>query len=324
MSRAAIIFLTGSIIVIYFMGPYHTFRPKKTESLAAVARTKDLDDYLMTKELKVENLKRDLAKEIIWQDRTYRKPTLISLVYLHGFSASRKDISPVVENLSHQLNANAFFTRFKAHGLENGDEFAKVTPQDWLDDAREALAIGRRIGQKVVLVGSSTGALLAAILAAEEFEKRDIAAMILISPNFGIRDWRTPFAVGPFGRFLVRATVGKIRSFPVENDMHGHIWTSSYKSEGLVALNELLNFGKDVSLYKVNIPTLMLYTHQDKVVDLAAMIQKTGELPNPQNLNIDMTTAKRHELTGNALAPENVTPTIEKIMKFLKNTVPGA
>ena len=77
--------------------------------------------------------------------------------------------------------------------------FATATAQDWLDDAREALAIGRRIGDRVVLIGISTGALLATMAALED-NSPDIAALVLLSPNFAIRDWRGRFISGPLGR----------------------------------------------------------------------------------------------------------------------------
>jgi alpha-beta hydrolase superfamily lysophospholipase len=46
-----------------------------------------------------------------------------------------------------------------AQGTATGAEFASISAQDWLDDARETLAIGRRIGERVVMIGTSTGAL---------------------------------------------------------------------------------------------------------------------------------------------------------------------
>jgi hypothetical protein len=40
--------------------------------------------------------------------------------YFHGFSASRKDITPVVETLAGMLHANTFLTRLSAQGTDTG------------------------------------------------------------------------------------------------------------------------------------------------------------------------------------------------------------
>ena len=89
-------------------------------------------------------MKPGLAKTVIW-NAPHGAPQDANVARLfHGFSASRKDIAPVVESIAGTLGANAFLTRLAAHGRATSAEFATVTPQDWLNDAREALAIGRK------------------------------------------------------------------------------------------------------------------------------------------------------------------------------------
>jgi esterase/lipase len=133
------------------------FRPSPVDDFEVVERATDLDEYLRGREAQHSHVRRDLAKGIVWNDPSARNKTPVSLAYLHGFSASRRDISPVVETLARTLGANAYFARLAAHGRTTSEEFATVTAQDWLDDAREALAIGRRIGDRVILMGTSTG-----------------------------------------------------------------------------------------------------------------------------------------------------------------------
>src|SRR5262249_34702335 len=149
-------------------GPLFPFTPRPSEIADTVAKAPDLDVYLRHREALHAGIKPGLAKTILWNDPAARGKTPLSLVYLHGFSASRKDITPVVETLAGTLAANAFLTRLAAHGRITPDEFATVSSQDWLDDAREALAIGRRIGDRMILIGTSTGALLATMAALED------------------------------------------------------------------------------------------------------------------------------------------------------------
>jgi pimeloyl-ACP methyl ester carboxylesterase len=189
-------------------GPLFPFTPLPSDIADVVAKVPDVDLYLRQREAQHAETKPGQAKTILWKDPAARRKTPVSLVYIHGFSASAKDIAPVIETLASTLGANAFLTRLAADGRTTPAEFATVTAQDWLDDAREALAVGRRIGSRVILIGISTGALLATMAALEDTSS-DIAALVLLSPNFAIRDWRGKFISGPLGGVLARLIIGQ-------------------------------------------------------------------------------------------------------------------
>jgi alpha-beta hydrolase superfamily lysophospholipase len=310
---AAIVFALWLATVAALSGPLFPFTPQP--SGLAVARAADLDLYLRRREAQHPDVRPDLAKTILWNDRATRAATALSLVYIHGFSASRKDITPVVETLASRLHANAFFTRLAAHGSTGAAEFATVRAQDWLDDAREALAIGRRIGDRVVLIGTSTGALLATMAALEDDSR--VPALVLLSPNFGIRDWRAKFIAGPLGPLLARIIIGSEYSFRPDSPGHAEFWTSRYPSQAIVALMDLVNYGRALHLDHLKVPTLIIYTGKDTVVDPRAIEERFDEIATPPKRLVDLPEASRHELTGDALAPETVQPVVRQIMTFL-------
>jgi pimeloyl-ACP methyl ester carboxylesterase len=210
-------------------GPLFPFTPLPSDIADVVAKVPDVDLYLSRREAQHAEIKPDQAKIILWNDPAARSKTPLALVYIHGFSASRKDVAPVVETLAGALGANAFLTRLAAHGRTSPAEFAAVSAQDWLDDAREALAIGRRIGDRVILIGISTGALLATMAALED-NSPDIAALVLLSPNFALRDWRAKFISGPLGRVLARLIIGKEHSFQPDSSGHAESRTIPRKA----------------------------------------------------------------------------------------------
>ena len=257
----AIILFVCLLVFAVLSGPLFPFTPLPSDIAGVVAKVPDIEVYLNRREATHPGVKPGLAKAIIWNDPAARRKTPLSLVYLHGFSASRKDIAPVVESLAGTLGANAFLTRLAAHGLATPAEFATVTPQDWLNDAREALALGRRIGDRVVLIGTSTGALLATMAALED-NSPDIAALVLLSPNFAIRDWRAKFISGPLGRALARLLIGKEYSFHPDSSGHAEFWTTHYPSQAIVALMDLLNHARSVHLGTLKMPILIIYTDQ--------------------------------------------------------------
>ncbi|MGZ3360710.1 MAG: alpha/beta hydrolase [Xanthobacteraceae bacterium] len=303
-------------------GPLFPFTPQPSAIRDVVENVPDLDLYLVTLEAQHADVKPEQGKTIIWNDPATRSKTPLSLVYIHGFSASRKDIAPVIETLAGTLGANAFLTRLAAHGRTTPAEFAAVTAQDWLDDAREALAVGRRIGHRVVLIGTSTGALLATMAALED-KSSDIAALVLLSPNFGLRDRRAKFMSGPLGRALARLVLGKEHSFQPDSIGHAEFWTTHYPSQAVVALMDLLNHARSIHLGKLKMPVLVIYTDQDTVVDVAAIRDRFDEIQAPTKLIVDLPEASRHELTGDALAPETVQPVVQRILQFLADSGAG-
>jgi hypothetical protein len=123
------------LVFAVLSGPLFPFTPLPSDIAGAVTTAPDIDSYLSQSEAAHAGVKPGLAKTVIWNDPAARHKTPLSLVYIHGFSASRKDIAPVIESMAGTLRANAFLTRLTAHGRVTPAEFATVIPQDWLNDA---------------------------------------------------------------------------------------------------------------------------------------------------------------------------------------------
>lgn len=96
-------------------------------------------------------------KTIIWANDS-REKTPLSIIYLHGFSATCRETAPVFDRVAEKLGANLFYTRLTGHGRDS-EAMGEVTLNAFLNDAMEAWEIGRTIGEEVIIVGTSTGAL---------------------------------------------------------------------------------------------------------------------------------------------------------------------
>ncbi|MEM7028903.1 MAG: alpha/beta fold hydrolase, partial [Chloroflexota bacterium] len=169
------------IAIVFLLGP----RVKLDQTLRSIDLPDDLDQYLHEAEAQVPHLRPGTEKKIIWANEAQKAKTPVSVVYLHGYSASRKETYPLSDEIAQSLGANLFYTRLSGHG-QNGQALADATVNDWLNDTVEAFEIGRRLGERVLIIGTSTGATLATWLVAQSFS-REILATILISPNFGVR-----------------------------------------------------------------------------------------------------------------------------------------
>jgi esterase/lipase len=289
-----------------------------------VDASKDLDAYLRHREDSVANVKPAARKRIVWRDSVRKTKTPLALIYLHGFSATRAEVSPVVEHLSDSLGANVFFTRLAAHGLENGEAFATVSPQQWIDDAREALEIGRRLGDRVVVIGTSTGALLAMELAIESRDSLAPAALVLASPNHEPADWRSRFIAGPFGPRLARLIGGAYHGFKPANPMQAKLWTTRYRSEGVAALMDLVLYAQTIDVSRIRIPVLTLYTHKDDVVRVDLIRSRHAQFGSRVTQIVDVNEATNHVLAGAAMGPRATDPVVNLITRFIRTSVLGS
>lgn len=317
-----VLVVVASLFSILLSGPLFKFEPLPSNGIVSrVNEAADLDAYLANEEAKVANLKPDLAKAIVWATPE-KKRTPLAIVYVHGFSASRGESSPVFEDLAKELGANLFFTRLTAHGLnDEGRSFATLRAQSLIDDAREALAIGRRLGERVILVGMSTGAALTLQLIAENRNASDIAAHVMISPNYCPVDERARLISGPLGPTLARVFVGTYREFEPENAAHKYFWTSRYRAEGIAAMMDVVNAVDRMDLSIIRVPTLTLYSKKDSVVSVPLIEKKHAEIGAGVKEIVDLPEARGHLVAGSAVAPEAIEPAERVIRRFLEKAL---
>lgn len=296
--------------------------PQPSAIAERVAAATDLDGYLAAREDSVDGVRPADRKGIRWLDSKKKSRTPLALVYLHGFSATRRELSPVIEHVADSLGANVYFTRFAAHGRVDGEAFGSVTAQQWIDDAREALAIGKRLGDRVIVIGTSTGAVLAMQLAAESVDSRDTAApaaLVLVSPNHEPADWRARFIAGPFGPYLARAIGGPYYGFTPANPAQAERWTWHYRSEGVAALMDLVLYGQRIDVSQITVPLLTLYTHKDDVVRVDLIRYRHMEFGSVPKRIIDVPEATNHVLAGDAMGPRAVDPVVNMIVGFVRD-----
>ena len=150
------------------------------------------------------NIKPGNESELIYADSIPQK-TAYAIVYLHGFSGSTADGAPVHKEVAKALGANIYLPRLYDHGLDTQEGLANYNGEKSLDSAREALAVGKLLGEKVILMGTSTGCTLALALAAKHPE---LAALVLYAPNIRINHPLDFVATLPWGLQIVRQVEG--------------------------------------------------------------------------------------------------------------------
>jgi len=249
-------------------------------------------------------LKADNEARIVWANDTLKQKTEYALVYLHGFSASQEEGDPLHEHFARRYRMNAYFARIAGHGLETSEPFAELTSTDMLESALHALAVGNQIGEKVILMGCSTGATLSLYLAAHH--KEDIAGLILYSPNIDVFDPDAKVLTMPWGLQIARIVVGSPYREWTPPPPARQYWYSKYRLEGAAALKSLIDGSMTTSTFKkIDQPLLMLYYYkneqeQDQVVSIPRMKEMFDQIATPvaQKKAIPMPNTGHHVLTS--------------------------
>lgn len=267
-------------------------------------------------------IKKDQRKSVAWAQGTKFK-TPISIVYIHGFSASRLELDPVISEIAGELKANVFYTRLKGHGITDGEDFVTVRARDWAVDVEEALAVGRTIGDRVVIIAMSTGAALALENVVRHLKDAEdgIAGLVLLSPNYAVRARGSSLLEGPFGRAIARIMVGSHREFKTENAMHAERWTPRYRIEGLTAMIAVAARSRELDLSKIKIPALTVYTNRDDVVDTSEINRRSGEFKAAGSTTREWELGQRHELASATFDSEHAEALAELISNWIKQTL---
>ncbi len=206
-----------------------------------------VESYVIEKESKIENLKPNNEARIIWGDSTKQK-TAFSVVYLHGYSASPMEGDGIHTHFAERYGANLYLARLKGHGIKVEDAFLDITSKDWVDSAKEAIAIGKILGEKVVVLSASTGSTLANYIDAENEDA--LHGHLMYSPNFKMADQSAQVMRLPWGLQIARAVTGSKYRVGRFNERDSINWTFKQRLEGISALVHLVNKTTGVKEYK--------------------------------------------------------------------------
>ncbi len=260
---------------IYFMGP-EPDRPVWNPDMPSVPQNPaELENYVARQE-RQHKLKQDNEARILWADSS-RKKTGWSVVYLHGFSASQEEGDPVHMQFAKTFGCNLYLARMADHGIDTTEQLLYFTPDRWWKSSKEALAIGKALGEKVILMSTSGGSTMALTLASEY--PQDVGALINMSPCIAINDARAQLLNEPWGLQMARLSLGAhYRSFP-KDSLRDQYWNNPYRLEALVQLQEALDEKMTRKTFeKITCPSLTLYYYkndqeQDPTVKVSAILE---------------------------------------------------
>lgn len=282
----------------------------------------DPQAYVARVEAAVPGIRDGLDKEIVWANPMVHARTPLSIVYIHGFSASKGEIRPLPDDVADQLGANLFYTRLTGHG-QDGAAMAQGSVNAWINDYEEALAIGRAIGDKVIVISTSTGGSLAAWAATQPGAADGVAAIAFISPNFGVRASGAEILTMPWGKQIAKLVAGKERSFAPRNALHEKFWTYRYPIEATLPMQALTELAYGAPVEKATIPALFIFSDSDRVVRPDRTREIAGRWGGAHELvPVDDTgDPDNHVIAGDALSPSTTAFLAQRIGVWIEAVV---
>ena len=281
----------------------------------------NIDQYLKKIEGQFLDIKEGVEKKVIWAEEINKK-TPISIVYIHGFTASSEEVRPLPDKIANDLNANLFFTRLTGHG-RNPTAMETCSIPNWMKDLHEAIEIGSRIGEKVILMSSSTGGTISVTSALDKEVSQKILGYIFMSPNFGINNKFANMISWPFSEYWLKLILGKNIKHNARNNLNKKFWTMSYPTNALIPMGKLIKEVNKKDFSTVDKPALFYFSMEDKVVDpnkIKKFISNWGGEITTKIVKLSSKDDKfSHVLAGDIISP-NQTENAKLIMiNWIKN-----
>ncbi len=276
-----------TIAIIYFMisEPANAQLSAKIENDTIVKTPEQLEAEVNASEAARPNIKKDNEAKILWANPEKKEKTEYVVVYLHGFSASWMEGYPVNFDFAKRYGCNMYLARLYGHGIDTTDALVDLTPENYLESAKKAVAIGRQLGEKVILMSTSTGGTLSlAIAAANPW----IYGLILYSPNIDVADKSANILTKPCGLCIAKLFHGKYNIYDDPPEVRKY-WQSKYRLEAVRAMKRLVNKTmKEETFKKIHQPLFLGYyykdeEHQDPTVSVPRMMEMFDQVSTPEN-----------------------------------------
>lgn len=279
----------------------------------------NLDAYLAKSEAQFPDIRPNNQKQIVWAYPASRARTPLTIIYVHGFSASPAEIRPLPDMVASELGANLYFTRLAGHGRSN-DAMGSASVNDWVNDFAEAMAIGKKLGEKIIVVATSTGASLATWAAGQPEFAPDIAGLVLISPNYGPQASGSFLLTAPYAEKIVGLIVGESRSFEPRNEAQAANWTYQYPARALIPMAVLVKMANQTDVSDISIPALFVYSPNDAVVRPELTEKIIARWGGPKQTRVVEVTGdnSNHVIAGDILSPGTTRGLADEVTTFIK------
>jgi esterase/lipase len=281
----------------------------------------DLDIYLRDQESVYPQITEGVEKQILWAGEPGAR-TQDVIVYLHGFSATSQEIRPVPDRVAAELGANLYLPRLQGHGLP-GSALGATKVDDWITDLAETMEIARRLGDRIIVMTTSTGGTLASVGLDFPNIMKGVEGIIFVSPNFGVHNKLSFLGRLPYGRVWFSWLAGNERSWEPINEQQEKYWTTKYPPHAIIPMMSMIAHTEDMDFSKTTIPALFYFSDKDTVVNAEItrqVLEKWGgpvDVVNPE-LPVERDDSF-HVIAGDIVSPSQTQPATDAMLKWIKD-----
>lgn len=279
----------------------------------------EVDAYLAAREAGVAALRTGAEKRVHWAGAPGVQ-TPLSIVYVHGFSATAEEIRPVPDRVAQALGANLHYTRLAGHGRD-GPAMGAASLAEWRADTAEALGIGRTIGERVLVMSCSTGGTLVADALGGGAD--GILGSVFVAPNLGVASlWGRLLLRAPGVRAWGPVLLGKTRSFEPISPEHERWWTTRFPTRAVFTMDDAVARVWAQDRGACQVPALVLKNAGDKVVSSALTdryFARWGGAVTMEEVTLGPgDDANAHVIAGDIFSPGRTEWAVERITTWVR------
>ncbi len=294
--------LVFAVAAIWLVGP----RESAGRGAAATAALTADPGVLTDRDAAIPDLVPGTEARVVWAGEE-GEVTRWSVLYLHGFSASSEEIRPVPDRVAAALGANLVFNRLPGHG-RSAAAMGEATGTEWIDDTDLMLDVARAVGDRVLVIATSTGGTLAAFAATEPDMAADVAGIVFVSPNFALASPAGRILEWPLAGLWTRAILGAERGFEPLNEDHARYWTERYPTVALVRMGAVMRETRARDFGAASLPALFVFSDADRVVSAAATREVALRWGGPAtlapvDLPVEGVDPAAHVIAGDIVSP---------------------
>lgn len=276
-----------------------------------------LDAWIAADEAATGGIRPNCEKQIVWADGMAK--TQLSIVYIHGFSATAGEVRPLPDMIAKALGANLYFTRLEGHG-QDGEAMGKPRLPDWERDMVQALEVGAALGDGVILMGCSTGCTLITTALAQGAMAKGV---VFVSPNYGLRHRIAQFLLElPMVRKWGPLLVGRTQNIETISPANSALWTLQYDTQAVFTMADAVRTSLASPIEAIKTPAYFAYCDVDKVVNPSrtkrVMARWGGAIREDVLVRGETDDKMGHVMAGDVFSPAQTAPLADRIIDWAK------
>lgn len=262
-----------ALILLLFLAPRPKLDPRAKPTLVpSELSLTELNSWLTTQETILPHVIAGAEARIRFANEKLPQRTSYAILHIHGFSACRQETAPVAEKIADNFGCNLVELRLAGHGLS--ENVMTASAEDWLQSVVNGYDIACQLGNNIIIIGTSTGATLAAWAASTLQKQPDqITALLLMSPNFKVNSRFDFLLTLPAAQTWIPWILGPERHWQPENELVAKYWSSRYPMQAVIEMQKVVGWLRKQRLKAYHTPLALMYMRNDPTIDPVAAIR---------------------------------------------------